>query len=267
MSLSLHASVTRHNYGFSLVELSIVLVILGLLTGGILAGQSLIRAAELRSVSSDTQRYTASIQTFRDKYMALPGDMREATRFWTILAGDGINATCQNTAATSTPTCNGNGDGWINSSGSVTFDERFRAWQHLGNAGLVEGSYTGRTSGANGSAACGTDGRACPMTKLGSSTTYSFASIGTAGDTNVFARPSQANYIFLGSDTTPGLTPEELWSIDTKLDDGRPAYGRIFTTKRTASFCSLCVTTDVESTAEYAVTDSTKRCCPYFQLP
>lgn len=68
--------------GFSLVELSIVLVILGLLTGGILAGQSLIRASELRSVSTELQRYSSAIYSFRDQYMALPGDMLNATSFW-----------------------------------------------------------------------------------------------------------------------------------------------------------------------------------------
>lgn len=58
---------------FSLVELSIVLVILGLLTGGILAGQSLIRAAELRAVSTEYSRYITATQSFRDKYFAVPG--------------------------------------------------------------------------------------------------------------------------------------------------------------------------------------------------
>ncbi len=52
--------------GFSLVELSIVLVILGLPTGGILAGQSLIRAAELRSVSTEYNRFVTATQSFRD---------------------------------------------------------------------------------------------------------------------------------------------------------------------------------------------------------
>ena len=72
----------RTRYGFSLVELSIVLVILGLLVGGVLTGQSLIRAAELRSVSTEYSRYVASVHTFRDKYFALPGDMTNATQFW-----------------------------------------------------------------------------------------------------------------------------------------------------------------------------------------
>ena len=78
--------------GFSLVELSIVLVILGLLTGGILAGQSLIRAAELRSVATESQRYMAALNSFRDKYFALPGDMANATAFWG--AQNATPATC-----------------------------------------------------------------------------------------------------------------------------------------------------------------------------
>jgi hypothetical protein len=68
--------------GFSLVALSVVWVNLGLLTGGILTAQSLIRAAELRSITTDYNRFITASQTFRDKYFALPGDMRNATRFW-----------------------------------------------------------------------------------------------------------------------------------------------------------------------------------------
>ena len=72
---------TSHISAFSLVELSIVLVILGLLVGGVLSGQSLIRAAELRSVTTEYSRYTTAISSFRDKYFALPGDMSNATSF------------------------------------------------------------------------------------------------------------------------------------------------------------------------------------------
>lgn len=94
--------------GFSLVELSIVLVILGLLTGGILAGQSLIRAAELRSYITDVQRYPAAVNAFKDKYFAYPGDMANATKFWGALGGDGTgnDAACQALSASGLPTCN-----------------------------------------------------------------------------------------------------------------------------------------------------------------
>lgn len=114
----------RVQSGFSLVELSIVLVILGLLTGGILGGQALIRAAELRTAMSDYSRYTAAVMSFREKYFALPGDMTNATAFW----GDN-NTVCPDAGITNgTPgTCNGNGDSnW----GSQT--EQFLVWQHLG---------------------------------------------------------------------------------------------------------------------------------------
>lgn len=129
---------------FSLVELSIVLVILGLLTGGILTGQSLIRASELRSVATDLQRYQAAVHTFRDKYFALPGDMPNATRFWGVQHA--TPATCITTASTTALTCNGDGNGQV----ADTTYEAFRFWQHLANAGLIEGSYSGVTGPDSG---------------------------------------------------------------------------------------------------------------------
>lgn len=134
-------------YGFSLVELSIVLVILGLLTGGILAGQSLIRAAELRAIPTEYQRYDAARYSFRDKYMGLPGDISNATRFW----GDN-NAACADAAIPNgTPgTCNGNADGILTAplAASAT-GERFQFWTQLALAGLIEGTYTGLAGGSS----------------------------------------------------------------------------------------------------------------------
>ena len=94
-----------YNKGFTLVELSIVLVILGLLVGGVLSGQSLIRAAELRSITAQQQRFVTSINAFRDKYFALPGDMTNAQSFWGV--ANATPSTCYSTAGTGTQTCNG----------------------------------------------------------------------------------------------------------------------------------------------------------------
>lgn len=128
-------------HGFSLVELSIVLVILGLLTGGILAGQSLIRASELRAVSTEINRYQTARYTFRDKYFALPGDMRNATSFWGNADTGAMGGECAaplTDAGTGTQTCNGDGSGRMD----LALEER-RVWQHMANAGLIEGSYSG----------------------------------------------------------------------------------------------------------------------------
>jgi prepilin-type N-terminal cleavage/methylation domain-containing protein len=98
-------------HGFTLIELSIVLVILGLLVSGVLLGQDLIRAAELRSVPTDFQKYQTAVNIFRDKYRALPGDMRNATDFWG--ENDPNLSTCRTTEGSGTDTCNGDGDGVV----------------------------------------------------------------------------------------------------------------------------------------------------------
>src|SRR5580658_7858400 len=61
--------------GFTLIELSIVLVIIGLIVGGVLAGQDLIRAAAARAQITQIEKYNTAVNTFRGKYNALPGDM------------------------------------------------------------------------------------------------------------------------------------------------------------------------------------------------
>src|ERR1017187_10122680 len=65
--------------GFTLVELSIVLVIIGLIIGGVLVGRDLISAAEVRAQISQIEKYQTAVNTFRDKYGYLPGDIPEPT--------------------------------------------------------------------------------------------------------------------------------------------------------------------------------------------
>ncbi len=138
----------QYKRGFTLIELSIVLVIIGLIVGGVLAGQSLIRAAEIHSVVTDLQKFDTAINTFQGKYDALPGDMPNATSYWGAAGGNGTgnDAACFNTVSTGAATCNGSGDGklWDGYGSSPTFYyEAYRAWQHLANSGLVAGAYTG----------------------------------------------------------------------------------------------------------------------------
>src|SRR5579884_1113289 len=71
------------NSGFTLIELSIVLVIIGLITGGILTGRDLIDAAAQRAQISQIQKYNVALRTFQGKYGGFPGDLaiNLATKF------------------------------------------------------------------------------------------------------------------------------------------------------------------------------------------
>jgi len=266
----IHAMHTHQNplSAFSLVELSIVLVILGLLTGGILAGQSLIRAAELRSVSTEYSRYITATQTFRDKYFAIPGDMNNATSFW---LKDNTNCASHTGTAGSPGTCNGNGDGVINdASGSGLTGERFQFWRQLALAGLIEGNYTGLAgSGGSGHHQRGTN---APASKLGTSALWSISNLGVYAGSGTFYAYNYGNFLRIGGDSssggpsTPILTPEEAWNIDSKIDDGKPARGMIIG----QYWDDLCSAADDGSSAQndlaasYRLSDASKQCTLMF---
>lgn len=246
----------RNVSAFSLVELSIVLVILGLLVGGILAGQSLIRASELRSVSSDITNLHTATYTFRDKYMGWPGDITNATRFWNETAAGGA---CHTTPSTGTSTCNGNGDGNILSvtADGVDYREYFLFAKHLSNAGLLQGTYTS-ISGAD-SLNHQIPGTNTPRLRfpnagvtLGNTTGY------WAGDATYFGGLYGFNLgvgaaMTTGSTVGPLFRTEELWNIDTKIDDGKPGTGKIMTAKS-------CADGTTEATANYLLTNNTITC-------
>lgn len=141
---------TYKTSGFSLVELSIVLVILGLLVGGVLSGRALIRAAELRNITTEFSEWQTALNTFKTRYNALPGDMPNATSFWGNAATGASSGQCAaplTDAGTGKQTCNGDGNMKIQYTwkGALRTDlhEAFRFWQHLQNAGLIAGGYTG----------------------------------------------------------------------------------------------------------------------------
>lgn len=259
--------------GFSLVELSIVLVILGLLTGGILTGQTLIRAAELRSISTEFQRYQSAVHTFRDKYFALPGDMRNATDFWGAVDGnDGLGSDCYTANSTNALTCNGDGDGEIDTytGQSIGGMEAVRFWQHLANAGLIEGQFTGAPNGVvtadNRLAARGVN---VPTSKLGQAAWWaSYA--GNITSTSAYIWPGNHGNVFIfgnvePTDITeiPALRPEEAWNIDTKLDDGKPGTGSLLI-YRNLTNCHTSNDGTNPSGSDYQLSSSDIECFLFF---
>lgn len=116
----------RNQSGFTLIEIAIVLVIIGLLLGGVLKGQELINSAKVKNLATDFRNIPVFIYGYQDKFKALPGD---DTQVATHVGG---------TPAT-TPAALGNGliDGQWNS--NTQTDESIVFWQHVRLAGLAAG--------------------------------------------------------------------------------------------------------------------------------
>lgn len=254
-------------HAFSLVELSVVLIILGLLVGGIVGGRSLIKSAELRSITSEAQSYLTAVSSFREQYSALPGDMANATDYWGAVHA--TPATCRTTTASGSLTCNGNGDGRIASpDGGTTIAETYHIWIHLKNAGLTTGTFTGVAGPYN--VWDGLPGVNVPASKKLTGAGYGIWYFGYAdgSDLSVFAG-DYGNSLVLGSDEPqmpngPIIAPEDMASIDTKFDDGLPGSGSLRAYKPTSYLQPDCATTTDPATSRYELGITGKQCTLVF---
>ncbi|RMG69585.1 MAG: prepilin-type N-terminal cleavage/methylation domain-containing protein [Nitrospirae bacterium] len=128
---------SRDNRGFTLVELAIVLVIIGIILGAVLKGQELINNAKTKRAFNQYREVLAAIYTYYDKYGFFPGDDPNATSRWT-------------------GTTNGDKDGLIDVGGSFSCTsnatEDCAIWEHLRLAGIISGSsYNNPTNAFGGS--------------------------------------------------------------------------------------------------------------------
>jgi prepilin-type N-terminal cleavage/methylation domain-containing protein len=121
--------------GFTLVEIAIVLVIIGLLLGGILKGQEMITQAKIKNVVNDFNGITAAVNSYQDRYRAMPGDDLNAAGRWAgSVSGGG----------------NGQIAGLYNAATAGTYTSAMESnlfWWHLRLAGFVGGSTTGQAAG------------------------------------------------------------------------------------------------------------------------
>ncbi len=212
----------RSQAGFTLVELAIVMIIIGLLIGGILKGQELIQNAQVTATASQIKAYEAALTTFRDSYNAVPGDIRNPTnRLPNCTAApcnvdSGVGAGGNN-RITETP-----------AAAAANGTEATRFWIHLAAADLIGGvDYTSTAV---------TWGAALPAAEIGGGFTVGWA--GAIADL-AGAAPTTINsghYLSLrnagatavaGSNANAAIRPTQAARIDRKIDDGVANSGSV----------------------------------------
>lgn len=230
---------SRHRHGFTMIELAIVLIVIGLLIGGVLAGRNLIHVTQLRSVTDEATTYAVAIQQFRDKYSEMPGDFSGATNIWGFAGTTAIPGCVSKTGITAISaqgTCDGNGDGKYRY--ATPLSDGYAAWQHLMLAGYIKGSY----SGVGAPPVLGSNVPSSAVGNAGWSLAYADASDFADGGPNYWGFQSIGNVLFFGAVTSDvtraaAISPSDALSIDSKFDDGLPGTGAILGEKPASGTC------------------------------
>lgn len=183
-----------HQKGFTLVEIAIVLVIIGLLMGGVLKGQELINSAKVKNLANDFRSISSFVYAYQDRFRALPGDDLAAVGH---IAG---------TLATTPAGLVGNARISGNWNSATTTDETYLFWNHVRLAGLATGTPV------VGSA------EYIPRNAEG-------GAIGITGDPILTApsTPWPANFYICST----GIQGRFARQLDTTLDDGNTVTGTV----------------------------------------
>lgn len=231
--------------GYTLVEMSIVVVIMALVVGVVHTAAVLVRASEVRSVVAQVEDFKSSVAAFELKYNALPGDMDFADQIW---PGE---------------TVSGDGDRIINYRVGTQpgFNEDLRAWQHLSLARIMPGEFSGRLE--RGRLLTGVNIPASRIDQTG----YRFVQptytvYGRRGNAFILGL---AGYSFISGAIFKSL---EAWQIDTKMDDGIAYSGFVSSINgysqvggRGFRQGTECVTDPINSKNSYYTFDDEKEIC------
>lgn len=228
----------RSQAGFTLVELAIVMIIIGLLIGGILKGQELIANAQITATASQVKAVEAAMTTFRDSYDAVPGDM---------INPDNRLPNC--TAANTACSTDGNGNMRIAESpddAAAANSEATRFWTQLAAADLI--------GGVSNNPATITWGDALPAAEIAGGLTVGYAAavadlVGAAATTansgHYLAIRNAPATAIVASEANAALRPTQGARIDRKLDDGIANAGSVRGAGSNGTGATNCYNADV----------------------
>lgn len=194
--------INKRQSGFTLIEIAIVMVIIGLLLGGVLKGQAMINSAKVRSLNNKMDGITAAWFAFQDRYRAIPGDM----------------SNIQATAQIGTVTGGGNANGQVNTNAEHRF-----VFNHLIVAGFMTGAQTAATNPGN-VVTCPTT--VCPDNGFG------LGILLTYFDNSNVGGPSHE--LVTGGQIPVSIVAE----LDRKIDDSQANQGSV----RVATATAACAT-------------------------
>lgn len=225
--------------GFTLVELSIVLVIIGLLTGGILAGKSLIFVSRINGQIKQFSELDVAIDTFKQAYQQRPGDSD-------IFEPKGDN---NGRVQTETPAN-------CSASFSTYGGECINFWKHLSDAEMLPDKYTNT---AVGSPKVWTPGVNAPKSVLNSKAVISFWQAPAGTRQFLYLHNS------LQSEGWGAVTAQQAQAIDKKLDDGL-GYGLSGNLKTVYNPGTTCAGSGGPTSGPYDLTLVGNRCTPAVEI-
>lgn len=261
---------------FSLIELSIVLIIIGLLIAGVTGGASLIKSSELRSAISESRGWSTAVNGFYNQFNAFPGDYTSA-----IGGGNSLYMAGNGNAQINSYTVAANPSGTLSTAAACAaavapqpgcaYEDNV-AWIQLKNAGVIDTntiSGTGIAAAAWSVAQNATFGVSNPASKIKSSgwvfdynTTALQNVVVLTGAIATAPGVVAANTYVNGTPvSTASINPADALSMDTKVDDGVSNTGR--TRAVSPGAAGTCF---VAATFAYATSNTSKTCALSFQV-